>query len=147
MSGSEMARVVAFAAAVGTVYVLAAIELARQIRGWMRAAAPGLAPRARWTRRVLYATAIIGLACIGYGWGIEPYRLEVTHHRLTTAKLAPGAHTFDERIRKMRERIGLGEDHSSLAEEVAELRARVAALEAKAARPAPKRKAAAKKKA
>src|SRR3990167_5888682 len=51
--------------------------------------------------------------------------------RKVAAKLAPGAHTLDDRIRKMRERIGLGEDQASLADEVADLRARVAALEAK----------------
>lgn len=72
--------------------------------------------------------------------------------RKVAAKLAPGAHTLDDRIKKMRERIGLGEDHSSLADEVHDLRARVAALEAKVkdlsgARAAPKRKTAKKKKA
>lgn len=72
--------------------------------------------------------------------------------RKVAAKLAPGAHTLDDRIKKMRERIGLGEDHSSLADEVHDLRARVASLEAKVndlsgARAAPKRKTAKKKKA
>ena len=72
--------------------------------------------------------------------------------REVAAKLAPGAHTFEERVKKMRERIGLGEEHGSLAEEVRELRARIAALEAKVdvlsgARKAPKRKAVRKKKA
>ncbi len=72
--------------------------------------------------------------------------------RKVAAKLAPGAHTLDDRIKKMRERIGLGEDHSSLTDEVHDLRARVAALEAKVkdlsgARAAPKRKTAKKKKA
>lgn len=72
--------------------------------------------------------------------------------RKVAAKLAPGAHTFEDRVKKMRERIGLGEDHGSLAEDVRELRARIAALEAKVdalsgARKAPKRKAVRKKKA
>lgn len=72
--------------------------------------------------------------------------------RKVAAKLAPGAHSLDERIRKMRDRIGLGDDHASLADEVADLRARVAALEAKAnersaAPAAPKRKTVRKKKA
>jgi hypothetical protein len=72
--------------------------------------------------------------------------------RKVAAKLAPGAHNFEERVKRMRERIGLGEDHSSLADEVRELRSRVAALEAKVgamsgARKAPRRKTAKKKKA
>lgn len=72
--------------------------------------------------------------------------------RKVAAKLAPGAHTFEDRVKKMRERIGLGEDHGSLAEDVRELRARIAALEAKVdalsgARKAPKRKAVRKNKA
>ncbi|MEK7264600.1 MAG: phasin family protein [Pseudomonadota bacterium] len=72
--------------------------------------------------------------------------------RKVAAKLAPGAHSFDERIKKMRERIMHGEDDASLADEVGELRARVASLEAKVktlsgARAAPKRKAVRKKKA
>lgn len=72
--------------------------------------------------------------------------------RKVAAKLAPSAHSLDERIRKMRDRIGLGDDHASLADEVADLRARVAALEAKAkelsaAPAAPKRKTVRKKKA
>ena len=72
--------------------------------------------------------------------------------RKVAAKLAPGAHSFDERIKKMRERIMHGEDDASLADEVGELRARVASLGAKVktlsgARAAPKRKAVRKKKA
>lgn len=72
--------------------------------------------------------------------------------RKVAAKLAPGAHSFDDRIKKMRERIGLGEDHAPLADEVRDLRARVASLEAKVkelsgAHAAPKRKTAKKKKA
>lgn len=72
--------------------------------------------------------------------------------RKVAAKLAPGAHTLDDRIRQMRERIGLGDDHASLADEVADLRARVAALEAKVkglprAPATPKRKTVRKKKA
>lgn len=74
--------------------------------------------------------------------------------RKVAAKLAPGAHSLDERIKKMRERIMHGDDHASLADEVVELRARVAALEAKVKElsgarktSAAKRKSATKKKA
>jgi len=73
--------------------------------------------------------------------------------RKVAAQIAPGAHTLDDRIRKMRERIGLGDDHASLADEVRELRARVAALEEQfaaltgAGKATPKRKTTKKKKA
>lgn len=73
--------------------------------------------------------------------------------RKVAAKVAPGAHSLDERIRRMRERIGLGEGHASLAEEVRELRDRVLRLEAKVdqlvgapKKPPAKRKTAKKKK-
>jgi len=76
------------------------------------------------------------------------------HGRKVAAQVAPAAHTLDERIKRMRERIGLGDEHSSLEDEVRELAGRVARLEAKfdrtipdgSAKPA-KRKAAKKKKA
>ncbi|MFZ5616070.1 MAG: phasin family protein [Pseudomonadota bacterium] len=74
--------------------------------------------------------------------------------RKVAAKVAPAAHSFDERIRRMRERITHGDDHASLAEEVRELRDRLARLEAKvdallgaAKKPSAKRKTAKKKKA
>jgi hypothetical protein len=72
--------------------------------------------------------------------------------RKVAARVAPGALGFDDRIKRMRERIGLGEDHSGLADEVRTLSERVARLEtligeapAKKARPA--RKASKKKRA
>lgn len=51
--------------------------------------------------------------------------------RKVAAKVAPGALSLDDRIKRMRERIGLGEDQGSLIDEVSALRARVAALEAR----------------
>jgi len=73
--------------------------------------------------------------------------------RQVAAKVAPGALSFDDRIKRMRERIGLGEDHCSLADEVHELRIRVADLEARIEelsrgpqKPGAKKKKASKKK-
>lgn len=53
--------------------------------------------------------------------------------RKVAARVAPGAHSLDERIKRMRERIGLGigEDHPSLADDVHDLNQRVARIEAK----------------
>lgn len=74
--------------------------------------------------------------------------------RKVAAQIAPAAHTLDERIKRMRERILHTEDHSSLADEVADLRARVATLEARITelssarkKASPRKKSAAKKKA
>lgn len=50
--------------------------------------------------------------------------------RKVAERVAPGTLAIDERIRRMRERIGLGEDQSGLADEVRRLSERVARLEA-----------------
>lgn len=57
--------------------------------------------------------------------------------RKVARKVAPGALSLDERIRRLRERINPGDDPSSLAEEVRALSARVARLEERAAKGAP----------
>jgi len=50
------------------------------------------APRRwRWARRAVVAAAAVGLACVAYGYFLEPYWLEVTHVRITSPKLAPGS--------------------------------------------------------
>jgi hypothetical protein len=43
-----------------------------------------------WLRRAVFTLAGIGLLCLGYSFFIEPRRLEITHVRLTSAKLPPG---------------------------------------------------------
>lgn len=40
----------------------------------------------RWARRVVLSLAAFGVGCFAYAWRIEPYRLEVTHTRVATAK-------------------------------------------------------------
>lgn len=69
--------------------------------------------------------------------------------RKMASQLAPGAAPLDERIKRMRERIGLGESRATRSDEIDELRERIAALEAKVAElsaPKPKKKKTAKKK-
>lgn len=72
--------------------------------------------------------------------------------RKVAAQIAPGGLSLDDRIRRMRERIGLADEQSSLADEVAALAERVARLEDKLgqivarARPAPPKRKAGKKK-
>ncbi len=63
--------------------------------------------------------------------------------RKVAAQVTPAG--LDDRIKRMRDRIGLGEDQSSLADEVRALRARVEALEAAIAERKPAKKASAEK--
>ena len=42
---------------------------------------------ARWTRREVLTMAGGGIACVGWGWLFEPYRLEVTRTRIVSPKL------------------------------------------------------------
>lgn len=66
--------------------------------------------------------------------------------RKMSERLGPAGGAFEERIKRMRERIGnIGDDDGALEARVAALEARVAALETPAARPSAKRKSAKKK--
>lgn len=66
--------------------------------------------------------------------------------RKMAERMGPAGGAFEERIRKMREKIGLIGDDSALEERLAALEARVAKLEAgTGARPRAKRKTAKKK--
>lgn len=46
----------------------------------------------RWVRRIILGVAVIGILCIGYGYLVEPYWLEVTEVSLVSVKLPPDAH-------------------------------------------------------
>ncbi len=43
-----------------------------------------------WTRRLLLSAAGAGLLCIGWGFFVEPFRPEVTRHRVESPALRPG---------------------------------------------------------
>ena len=63
--------------------------------------------------------------------------------RKMTARIAPGAAAaFDERVKKMRERLGLLADPSELRDDLAALEARVAAIEMSLGKSGPRRKSA-----
>ena len=56
--------------------------------------------------------------------------------RKVAERVAPGALAIDDRIKRMRARIGLGDDNNSLADDVRALEARVMRLEEKIGEPA-----------
>jgi predicted MPP superfamily phosphohydrolase len=76
-----IARVELFLAVVAFVYLAA---LAFGIRALVRRP---IRRGLRWARRVTLSLAALGVGCFAYAWRIEPYRLEVTHTRVATAKL------------------------------------------------------------
>ncbi len=78
-----------FLAVVVTVYLAAVVLLVRAVRRRARRAA-GLARRERWARRIAFPLAIVGVLCMAYGRFVEPYWLDVTHHRIVSSKLPPG---------------------------------------------------------
>lgn len=65
--------------------------------------------------------------------------------RKMAERMGPAGGAFEERIRKMRERIGMIGDEGALDERIAALEARVAALEGAKAKPRGKRKSAKKR--
>jgi hypothetical protein len=87
MLPSEYLRLTLFLTLVGTVYVLAAVSLVRRAR---RGRWPGR-PRDACLARASLVLAAAGLACMAYGYWVEPSWLEVTRVRLTSPKLPKGA--------------------------------------------------------
>jgi uncharacterized protein len=78
-----------FLATVAAVYLLAALALARIIlRRFGRLAAPS--GQQLWLQRIVLALAAMGVACMAYGYFIEPYWLSVTRVRIASAKLPRG---------------------------------------------------------
>jgi predicted MPP superfamily phosphohydrolase len=79
----------AFVAAVLFVYLLAALALGRiALRRLNLIRAP--ARRVAWAERASLALAFAGLLCVAYGYFVEPYWIDVTRHRVETAKLPRG---------------------------------------------------------
>jgi len=87
---ADLVRVLLFAAAVGTVYIMAGAALLRMWRE-RRGGAPAPGRRTVWTRRALFVLAALGLLGMAYGRFVEPYWLEVRHVRITSLRLPKGA--------------------------------------------------------
>ena len=79
--GLSTLRVDLFIAAIALVYLTAIVFGIRALL--RRPVGRGL----RWTRRIVLSLAVLGVGCFAYAWQVEPYRLEITHTRVATAKL------------------------------------------------------------
>jgi predicted MPP superfamily phosphohydrolase len=87
--GGQLLLVLAFVAAVAAVFAAAAWEILRIVRErLLLAPAPGL--RRLLYRRVVLATAALGVLCIAWGRFVEPFWPEVTRVRIESAKVRPG---------------------------------------------------------
>jgi hypothetical protein len=87
---ADLVRLFLFAAAVGTVGVLAGAALLRMFRE-RRGGAPPPGRRTVRVRRGVLALAALGLLCMAYGYVVEPTWLEVRHVRIASPRLPKGA--------------------------------------------------------
>jgi len=88
----EMLILMLVLAGVAALYASAGVILARSLFRRLARRQRGPASRAgRWLRRGVLGLAGLGVLCMAYGYFVEPYWLEVTHVRITTAKLPPGS--------------------------------------------------------
>jgi predicted MPP superfamily phosphohydrolase len=88
---AEQARYFLFITGFIGIYLLAAGVLAWHV---LARAGYGSLPSSFahvWMRRAVLALAAAATLCVAYGYFIEPYWPEVTHIRLASEKLAPGA--------------------------------------------------------
>ena len=89
MNPGDKVRLSVFLAAVAVVYIAAAIIVLSAIRRKIRREKPVRRRRSvKWARRCVLALAALGIACLAWGYFVEPYRLEVTHVRIEAAGLA-----------------------------------------------------------
>ncbi len=86
----EIIRVSIFVAALFAVYAAAILMVIRWAHRRFKPEVPPASLREIRFRRVIFVLAALGLLCIGYGYFVEPYWLEVTHVRIETPKLAKG---------------------------------------------------------
>lgn len=87
LTPQSIATLSLFCGAVALVYYLSLRWLLLKLRRREPHTAVEKAFMSRWTGVVLLGAAGFGLACMAYGFFIEPFRLTVTTYRLETAKL------------------------------------------------------------
>ncbi|MHC4982515.1 MAG: metallophosphoesterase [Planctomycetota bacterium] len=88
MRFSETVVLVLFVIAVIAVYVFAAVIVLGAIRRRLEHRKLPASRRRRAARISILALAVVGIACMAYGYFIEPYWLETTHVTLSSEKLA-----------------------------------------------------------
>ncbi|MGH9469161.1 MAG: metallophosphoesterase [Terriglobia bacterium] len=76
----DVVRVLIFLGIIGLTYCAAAVMVIRQWMGRSRAGE-------RWLRRVIYGAALAGVACMAYGYFVEPYWPQVTHVTIDASRL------------------------------------------------------------
>lgn len=82
-------RLVIFIGIILAVYLAAAVMLFRSLAGRIRGRRPTFSQR--WTRRVVFSAAILGLLCFAYGYYVEPYWPQVKRVRIPTEKMPAGS--------------------------------------------------------
>lgn len=87
----DQIRAAVFVTAVLTVYALSLLLLAGRTREWYSGRPRPRSPRRRFLEIGVLGLAALGLACMAYGCFVEPYWPEVTHVRLESVRLGPGA--------------------------------------------------------
>ena len=87
----EFIPILAFLGVFASVYVLAGGFLVRALYAKLRGRKPAVSRSRVWIRRVVFALAGFGIMCMGYGYFIEPYWLDVTHVRIESHKLPAGS--------------------------------------------------------
>ena len=71
-----------------TVFALAAAMLTRHAIEVSRGLRRPHRRRFIWFRRVVYGLACLGAVCVLYGYAVEPYWLQLTHLRFTSARVS-----------------------------------------------------------
>lgn len=87
MTPQERYGVAVFLLATVGVFVSAASLLLRTAVGRLRGRPAGLSAFERRAQSSVYALAAFGVLCVLWGWAVEPYRLQVTHARVASAKV------------------------------------------------------------
>lgn len=90
MNASELLAVLIFLSAIVAIYAAAGALVLRAFRRRRRADAAPPSRGETWARRSFLGLAAGGIGCMAYGRFVEPYWLEVTHHRLRSPKLPRG---------------------------------------------------------
>jgi len=91
MRWSESIVVLLFVGALVAVYVSAAVIVVGAVRRRISHSHAPASPLRRAVRTAVLTLAIVGIACMAYGYFIEPYWLETTRVSISSEKLAAGA--------------------------------------------------------